>query len=113
MNTAAGHTNILPSDLYDQLSTSPETRFHAAYMFIRYLLRVVENKSEKGHSRHLSTFDMESGHEDEDTDTDTDTDMEPHFLEHATRSVLWDIAVGCLALSVKVSLPFGSPLDKT
>src|SRR5262245_5676045 len=28
-------------DLYDQLMNNPETRFHAAYLFLRYFLLVV------------------------------------------------------------------------
>jgi len=40
--------DTFPSDLYDQLSTSAETRFHAAYMVLRYLLRAVDDESRLG-----------------------------------------------------------------
>ena len=31
-----------------------------------------------------------------------DMNMDPQLLEDATRSIVWDVAVGCLAWSVKV-----------
>jgi hypothetical protein len=41
--------------------------------------------------------------DDEDRDGDEDEKDDRHFLRNATRTLIWDIAVGCLALSVKVS----------
>jgi len=33
---------------------------------------------------------------------DDEAEVHRHFLRNATKTVIWDIAVGCLALSVKV-----------
>lgn len=76
-------TSYSPGDLYDLLSTSPETRFHAVYLFLRYLLLV--------RSSDLSL-------DDADTDSTSAED------EEALETVMWDMAVACLALSVKVRL---------
>ena len=86
-------------DLDDQLSTSPGTRFHAVYIFMRYLLGVVAHESvlepkSISNERHSQVAKRE--HEDEKLG------VHPHFLEDATRAVIWDIAVRCLALSAKV-----------
>ena len=66
-------TSYAPGDLFDLLSTSNETRFHAGHLFMRYF-------------RLISC---------------ADADEESEALE----AVTWDLAVACLALSVKVHLP--------
>lgn len=68
------------SNLLDQLATSPETRFHAAYMFLRYFYLV---RGAPG-SPSCSAFRGDV------------------LSEHGFELVTWDVAVGCLALSVKV-----------
>jgi hypothetical protein len=96
-------------DLYDQLATSPETRFHAVYLFIRYLLRVVaeEDVLELGRGpRAISKKRCPRTEADNDEDEVEVEEVDPHFLKDATRTVIWDIAVGCLALSVKVGFVF-------
>jgi hypothetical protein len=68
-------------------------------MFVRYLLRIVayENVLEpKSISNERHSQVAKRQHEDEELGVD------PHFLEDTTRTVIWDIAVGCLTLSVKV-----------
>lgn len=51
----------------DQLVTSPETRFHAAHMFLRYFNIIGET----------------------------------HIDAQVCATTIWDVALGCLALSVK------------
>ena len=63
-------TTYTPGDLFDLLSTSNETRFHAGHLFMRYF-NLVSCAGE---------------------------DEEPEALE----TITWDLAVACLALSVKV-----------
>ena len=75
MPTEDHKTAYSPGDLYDLLSTSVETRFHAALLFLRYFLYVG-----------IPSEDEASISENEDLET-----------------VIWDTAVACLALSVKVS----------
>ena len=71
-------------DLYDQLVSSPQTRFHAAHLFARYLNYVL------GCPGTQSRF--ESGDAAQASD-----------LYNGMTLVKWDVAVGCLALSIKVS----------
>jgi hypothetical protein len=80
-STTLGSTT---SNLLDQLITSPETRFHAAYMFLRYFYLV---RGESGSPLRV-----------------TQGNGAGRVLpsEDGFELVTWDIAVGCLALSVKV-----------
>jgi len=39
---------------------------------------------------------------EEDIEEDSDMDVDVQSLEDATKSIVWDTALGCLALSVKV-----------
>ena len=64
-----------PGDLYDLLSTSSETRFHASYLFMRYFIHVAVPEVSQS--------------------KDEDLDFE---------AIIWDLAVACLALSVKVCI---------
>ncbi|KAL6306976.1 hypothetical protein BKA93DRAFT_771786 [Sparassis latifolia] len=64
--------------LRDQLTTSEETRFHAAYLFMRYFLRVgsgPESPKARG--------------------------MDMILLREGREAVTWDVAVACIALCVK------------
>ncbi len=72
-------TSYSPGDLYDLLSSSPETRFHAGYLFLRYLLRARPTAALKLAAASQSSDDQE-----------------------ALAAITWDVAVACLALSVKV-----------
>ena len=69
-----------PGDLYDLLSSSAETRFHAAYLFMRYHMQVRSGSSAS--SANAAT--------------------QPPEEQEALEAVTWDVAVACLALSVKV-----------
>ncbi|KAI0767274.1 hypothetical protein C8Q74DRAFT_1203943 [Fomes fomentarius] len=85
-------TSYSPGDLYDLLSTSSEARFHATYLFLRYLLLVRSSPSS-------------SSVESEDTASISSDDQK------ALEAVTWDIAVACLALSVKFHRDVLFPLD--
>ncbi|KAI0634089.1 hypothetical protein C8Q77DRAFT_1055896 [Trametes polyzona] len=76
-------TSYTPGDLYDILATSPEVRFHAGHLFARYFSLVCAPSS--------PPRDVE----------------DPEALE----AVTWDIAVACLALSVKFHRDVLYPLD--
>ncbi|KAI0643860.1 hypothetical protein C8Q79DRAFT_1012404 [Trametes meyenii] len=80
-------TSYSPGDLYDILSTSPEVRFHAGYLFLRYASLV-------------TPLDESSSPEDELSD-------EPEALE----AVMWDVALACLSLSIKFHRDVLPPLD--
>ena len=84
-----------PSDLTDQLMNSPETRFHAAWMFLRFFYLTMSpnrNTGPRNNTRNLSRQSSLT------SNTSASTNQEGRDL------VIWDIAVACLALSVKVSL---------
>jgi hypothetical protein len=66
------------TNLYDQLTSCPETRFHAGWMFLRYFLIVTESGAAPSN------------------------DHGPHAHEEFDALIVWDIALACLALSVKV-----------
>ncbi|KAH7886662.1 hypothetical protein F5I97DRAFT_1869202 [Phlebopus sp. FC_14] len=115
-------------DLYDQLSSSPDTRFHAALIFHRYFLRVVGRGVK--YDRAQSTACTFGVHGDEDIDdhmTDASEEHEDETLvlkREQTRggeidwhdetegrdALTWDIAVGCLALCVKLHRDVLPPL---
>jgi hypothetical protein len=74
-------------------------------MFVRYLLHVVaeENALELGCvPRSISKERCLMAEKEDDDDDDDEAEVHRHFLRNATKTVIWDIAVGCLALSVKV-----------
>ena len=77
-------TAFSPGDLYDVLATSAETRFHAGYLFLRYFLFV--------------------GIPEEDSSSLRDEEIQ---------AVIWDIAVACLVLSIKVSIRLDAHEDPT
>jgi hypothetical protein len=45
---------------------------------------------------------MDKHYQTDSEEGDDDEEVDPRLLKDATRTVIWDIAVGCLALSVKV-----------
>lgn len=69
-------------DLAEHLKNSPETHFHAVHMFLRYFY-ILTSKNPGGNGS-------------------------PHGELRTSHDCLagWDIALGCLALSVKVSVAF-------
>jgi hypothetical protein len=84
-----------PSDLMDQLKNSPETRFHAAWLFLRFFYLTMSpdrNKGPRNNARNLNLSRRSSLN----SNTSASTDQEGRDL------IIWDIAIACLALSVKV-----------
>ena len=87
-----------PSDLMDQLKNSPETRFHAAWLFLRFFYLTMSpdrNRGPRNNARNLSRQSSLN------SNISASTNQEGRDL------IIWDIAVACLALSVKVTLICG------
>ncbi|KAJ3988203.1 hypothetical protein F5890DRAFT_554228 [Lentinula detonsa] len=89
------------TDLTEQLLSSPETRFHAAYLFRRFFHLVFGAAQESG------VKEKESNHSE--TVLETFSRKFAWDLE-GSELVTWDVAVGCLALSVKMHRDFLPPL---
>lgn len=88
-------------NLYEQLQTSCETRFHACWMFLRYFYLTMTPDTNLG-LRFSSCSPSRSASLNSQTSTCT---------EHEGRDLLvWDIAVACLSLSVKLHRDFLDPL---
>lgn len=88
-------------NLYEQLQTSCETRFHACWMFLRYFDLTMAPDTYLG-LRSSSCSPSRSVSLNSQTSTCT---------EHEGRELLvWDIAVACLSLSVKLHRDFLDPL---
>ena len=98
--TSSFSTDQQPSDLMDQLKNSPETRFHAAWMFLRYFYLTMSPNPNTGNPRNLSHLSRQSSL---NSNISASTNQEGRDL------IIWDIAVACLALSVKVKLLFLAP----
>jgi hypothetical protein len=75
-------------------------------MFVRYLLHVVAEENVLEFECVPRSISKErcliAEKDDDDDDDDDEAEIQRHFLRNATKTVIWDIAVGCLALSVKV-----------
>ncbi|KAF4621993.1 hypothetical protein D9613_009504 [Agrocybe pediades] len=79
----------MAADLYDQLKNSPETRFHAAWMFLRFFFLTMQPTGEEEANSQLSKSLQRQGF----------------------NLIVWDIAVACLSLSVKFHRDFLEPLS--
>ncbi len=88
-------------NLLDQLQTSHETRFHACWMFLRFFFLTTSRTShlntENQNIASLRTVSF-------DSQSSTTTEEQGHGL------LVWDIAVACLSLSVKLHRDFLDPL---
>ena len=83
-----------PSDLMDQLKNSPETRFHAAWLFLRFFYLTMSpdrNTDPWNNARNLSHQSSLNSNISESTN------------QEGRDLIIWDIAIACLALSVKVT----------
>ncbi|KAF5319386.1 hypothetical protein D9619_008485 [Psilocybe cf. subviscida] len=98
VNRAAMSSSSL-SNLEDQLAHSPNTRFHAAWMLLRYFHLCMKTKdskqSEKSGLPRASSIDSVRSNA-------TDTD--------GLNLILWDVAVACLSVSIKFHRDFLDPL---
>jgi hypothetical protein len=100
-STSISLDNDTSFNLLDQLSTSPETRFHAAYMFLRYFNII------SGGSLHYDCETKVTGQPECHGRATADNkcgNNEARLSEvvSAQEQVTWDVGVACLALSVKV-----------
>jgi D-alanyl-lipoteichoic acid acyltransferase DltB (MBOAT superfamily) len=84
-----------PSDLMDQLKNSPETRFHAAWLFLRFFYLTMSPERNSGPRDNARNLSRQSSL---NSNTSASTNQEGRDL------IIWDIAIACLALSVKVTL---------
>ena len=82
-----------PLDLMDQLKNSPETRFHAAWLFLRFLYLTMSPDRNTGSRNNARNISRQSSL---NSNTSASTNQEGRDL------IIWDIAIACLALSVKV-----------
>ncbi|KIJ62446.1 hypothetical protein HYDPIDRAFT_30409 [Hydnomerulius pinastri MD-312] len=113
------HETTESNDLFDQLTNSPETRFHAAFIFHRYCLRVfgqgLKRPSNGGERVHVQEID-EFYEDAEDVSKGVCSGgtilpcKEPASNEELVAGV-WEVALGCLALSVKLHRDFLPPLN--
>ncbi|KAF8838225.1 hypothetical protein BDN67DRAFT_1070877 [Paxillus ammoniavirescens] len=116
------------NDLFDQLSNSPHTPFHAVHIFHRYCLLAVGPDSQcepsqihtEGTNGIDETADMtdELG-EDSSGACERVTSVVPRKLvnqgdwngaKEGWETVIWDLVIGCLALSVKLHRDCLAPL---
>jgi hypothetical protein len=84
-----------PSDLMDQLKNSPETRFHAAWLFLRFFYLTMSPDRNTGQRNNAQNLSRQSSLV---SNSSASTNQEGRDL------IIWDIAIACLALSVKVTL---------
>ncbi|KAJ6500721.1 hypothetical protein C8R45DRAFT_79034 [Mycena sanguinolenta] len=89
-------------DLIDQLLYSPETRFHAAYMFIRYWYLMMGDRKTK--LKLTSMREAAAAAEGNDLPDDPSIPSEGWLL------VVWDSCLACLAISVKLHRDGLAPL---
>ncbi|CAK5281038.1 unnamed protein product [Mycena citricolor] len=88
-------------DLIDQLTHSPETRFHAAHMFLRYFHLVMHDRAQR-----VDLEAMKASFEASEEGLSWDPSIPPD----GWNLVVWDICVGCLAISVKIHRDVLEPL---
>ncbi|KAF8621437.1 hypothetical protein AX15_007795 [Amanita polypyramis BW_CC] len=94
------------ADLYEELSGSPETRFHAVYVFLRFFYRVMSRESD------IEQVMLSDGTTLLKRVGDVDhKKVSAGVDEEGRRLVVWDIAVGSLTLSVKFHRDFLEPLS--
>lgn len=82
-------------DLIEQLLYSPETRFHAAYMFTRYWYLLMGDRESK---ERIKSMQEAAAAAEDGLPEDPSIPSEGWYL------VAWDSCLACLAISVKVCL---------
>ncbi|KAJ4485341.1 hypothetical protein J3R30DRAFT_1344387 [Lentinula aciculospora] len=102
MDSSTDSSSLTPerlSDLTEQLLNSPETRFHAAYLFMRFFHLVFGMTQEPGsRQEHVEEMGLNI------------FSRKFSLGFEGSELVTWDVAVGCLALSVKMHRDFLPPL---
>ncbi|KAF7353812.1 hypothetical protein MVEN_01066700 [Mycena venus] len=81
-------------DLIDQLLYSPETRFHAAYMFVRYWYLLMGDRKQKERIKSMQEAAAAA---------ENDLPYDPAIPAEGWYLVGWDSCIACLAISVKVA----------
>ncbi|KAK7024032.1 hypothetical protein R3P38DRAFT_2956112 [Favolaschia claudopus] len=87
-------------DLYDQLLSSPETRFHAVYLFMRYWYLLMADAKEKERIQLMQAAAAVTGDDGDD-----------EVPSMGWKLVVWDCCLACLAISVKMHRDFLRPLE--
>lgn len=97
--------SLLCPDLYEQLFSSAQTRFHAAYMFLRYFFTINGNREQSESSSDVESI-LEEG-------SDTPISNSEKLLSEGKEIMVWDTAVACITLSIKVSPELCVPLSSS
>ncbi|KAJ6546814.1 hypothetical protein B0H19DRAFT_1162614 [Mycena capillaripes] len=95
-----GHRGM--PDLIDQLLHSPETRFHAAYMFVRFFCILMRSRE--------SRTKIESMQQAAEA-AENDMSYDPAIPPEGWYLVAWDSCLACLAISVKAHRDVLEPLN--
>ncbi|KAJ7144960.1 hypothetical protein C8R43DRAFT_1237719 [Mycena crocata] len=99
-SSAGGYDDERP-DLLDQLLSSPETRFHAAYMFARYFYLLMTDQEER---EKIELMQQAAAAAEYGTTWDVSIPPDGWML------VAWDCCLACLAISVKLHRDVLEPL---
>ncbi|KAJ7494400.1 hypothetical protein B0H11DRAFT_2227817 [Mycena galericulata] len=102
MYSSGGYDDEMKPDLIDQLLTSPETRFHAAYMFVRYFYLVMGDSEERQKVERMQQAAAAAQNE-----MPYDQSIPPD----GWGLVAWDCCLACLAISVKIHRDVLEPLE--
>ncbi|KAJ7042037.1 hypothetical protein C8F04DRAFT_1078088 [Mycena alexandri] len=89
-------------DLIDQLLYSPETRFHAAYMFVRYFYLLMGHDETRARVESMQASALAAENE---------MPFDPTIPAEGWSLVVWDCCVACLAISVKMHRDVLEPLQ--
>ncbi|KAJ7765786.1 hypothetical protein B0H16DRAFT_1524400 [Mycena metata] len=89
-------------DLIDQLLYSPETRFHAAYMFVRYFYLLMGRDENRARIESMQASALAAENE---------MPFDPTIPPDGWALVVWDCCVACLAISVKLHRDVLQPLE--
>ncbi|KAJ7253327.1 hypothetical protein B0H12DRAFT_594314 [Mycena haematopus] len=91
-------------DLIEQLLYSPETRFHAAYMFARYWYLLMGDSNHKDRLNSMQAAAAAATLENDSPD-------DPSIPSEGWHLVMWDSCLACLAISVKLHRDVLEPLN--
>ncbi|KAJ7184520.1 hypothetical protein C8R46DRAFT_1299604 [Mycena filopes] len=100
----ANDGGLLP-DLVDQLLYSPETRFHAGYMFLRYFFLLMGDAAARERIEGMQAAALAAENEAQVPFGDPTVPAEGWSL------VVWDCCLACLAISVKMHRDVLEPLE--
>ena len=98
-NSTSSNTSMdrQPSDLMDQLKNSPETRFHAAWLFLRFFYLTMSPERNSGPRNNVRNLSRQSSL---NSVTGASTNQKGRDI------IIWDIAIACLVLGVKLLFVF-------